>query len=200
MNDSADVSVEFSHVYSDQELGDTQLRSLRRARRARRHLESQGKTVLSLILLDDIHVSQSLRSAEDIKKEIEHRGGQVDAVIRESDVVHGVDTFLRGLCSTRLKLESFRTPRRQVVFLNVGTKRIALGTRSKGVFIPTCALLSAVWHVARLGEICVPGIPSASTSLTILEERYRELEQKALAIIQASAFRDAISKIEHVFL
>lgn len=200
MKRAADMTVEFSHVYSDETLGPTHLSSIQRAYSELRRLRDQGKTPLSLVLLDDIHVTAKRFSAEDIRAEIQRHGGQVDAIVLESDVTRGVETLLLALPEGKLVVESFRRERKRALFLETESCRVSLGAFRKNSFDPTCALLVAAWHLARLGEIEVAGIPVGSSSLSILEERYRNVEEKALRIIKASRFANAASRIEHVYL
>lgn len=200
MKRAADMTVEFSHVYSDETLGPTHLSSIQRAYHELRRLRDQGKTTLSLVLLDDIHVTTKRFTAEDIRAEIHRHGGHVDAIVLESDVTRGVETLLLGLPEGKLSIESFRRERKRALFLETESGRVSLGSFRKNSFDATCALLVATWHLARLGEIPVPGIPVGRSSLSILEERYRKVEEKALRVIRGSRFAAAANRIEHVYL
>jgi hypothetical protein len=200
MSTALDVSVEFSHIYSDESAGPEHLLGIQHAQRELRRLTREGKRTLSLVLLDDLHISGISRGADEIKAEMEKLGGRVDVVIRESDILTGVLTFLRNLRPTEVSIESFRKQNKQVLFINTGEDRVSLGCLRNGAFTPTCALLAAIWHIARLGEIAIGGIPSASRTLTILESRYQLVERKALSIIKASRYAAALSRIEHIFL
>jgi hypothetical protein len=200
MSTALDVSVEFSHIYSDESAGPEHLLGIQHARRELHRLKREGKRTLSLVLLDDLHINGISRSADEIKAEMENLGGHVDVVIRESDILAGVLTFLRNIRPVEVSIESFRKQDKQVLFLNTGDDRVSFGCIKNGAFTPTCALLAAVWHVARLGEISIDGIPSASRTLTILEKRYQRVECKALAIIKASRYAAALGRIDHIFL
>jgi hypothetical protein len=200
MKPAVDMTVEFSHVYSDQSFGPTQLSGIQRACRELRKLREQGKTTLSLVLLDDMHVTSRRLSPDQVSAEIARHGGEVDAVVLESDVARGVETLLATLPEGRLELESFRRERKRVLFLQTHEGRVSLGTFRRTSFDATCSLLVAVWHLARLGEIHVAGIPIGKSSLSILEERYRKVEERALRIIEASRFAEAVSRVAHVYI
>ena len=200
MNTAVDISVEFSHIYSDEIPGQEHIMGIQYAQEELVRFKTGGKRVLSLVLLDDIHIKGRSRSADEIKAEMEQFGAEVDVIVRESEMLSGVLIFLRNLRRSQIKIESFDRDKRHVVFLDVGVERVSLGSIKDGTFTPTCALLASVWHVARLGEIKIRGIPSASNTLTILQERYHDVERKALAIIKASRYAGSEKRIEHVFL
>jgi hypothetical protein len=200
MKPAVDMTVEFSHVYSDESFGPAQLSSIQRAYRELRKLREQGKTTLSLVLLDDMHVTARRLSPDQVSAEIERCGGEVDAVVLESDVARGVEELLTTLPEGKLELESFRRERKRVLFLRTSVGRVTLGTFRDNNFDATCALLVAVWHLARLGEIQITGVPTGRSSLSILEERYRRVEEQAIRIIEASRFAGAVARVSHVYI
>ena len=72
----------------------------------------------------------------------------------------------------------------------------------------TCALLSASWSLSRLGIYTVPtGVIRNLTKkefvaeklITILPEKYREVENKVLEIIKSSKFKGALNRIEYKY-
>lgn len=199
MNECFDVSIEFSHLYADQAFGREQARSLQILRGERTTLESRGLRVSSVVLLDDLHISHLRTTVEDTRASLLALGEDVDAVIPESALRAGAKRMIKTLPRQALFYEPFRRAAKRVLFARTPAGPIALGSITKRPFEPTCALLVATWSLARLGRIEVPGVPAAERVISIVGERYRDVERKALALVSLSRFAGDTERISHRF-
>jgi hypothetical protein len=199
MSLAADVSVEFGHTYGDRGVGDPQRRGVAVLKEEVAKLAREGKTFSSLVLLDDIHVGGEIVTPRQLKNELESLGGRVDAVVLESSLITSAKATIRKLPRESLHYEPFRKASKMVLFVETGQGPVALGSITRAPFRPTCALLVAAWHLARLGALPVQGIPTARLSCSILSEEYREVECKAKAILESSAFQLYAKRIKHIF-
>lgn len=194
-----DVSIEFSHIYADQSLGRECADALSLLRRERSALVAQGKLVSSVILLDDIHIARHQLTIDHVATRMRSLGEEVDAVVAESSLRAGAKRFITTLPRESLFYEPFRRARKRVLFARTAGGAVALGSITNRPFEPTCALLVATWNLARLGRIEILGVPRAQRVVSILEERYREVERKALALVSLSTFSDDTDRISHRF-
>lgn len=194
-----DVSIECAHIYGDELPSETHATSLAIAQRESMRWISEGQTVRSVVLVDDIHVGASTTTSEDIKRWAGRCGFGVDVVVEESALRSVAKGIIRSLPRWELYWEPFRKAPKRVLFLHSDEGGIALGTVADGRFEPTCALLVAAWNLARLGVVSVSEVPTAKIAASVLEERYRVVEMKALRIIEASRYRVWTQKISHIF-
>jgi len=196
---SCDVTIECAHIYADEKFTGVHARSVAIARLESRRWIAQGRTVRSAVLIDDIHASSSVISSDEVARWAARLGFDVDMVVEESTLVAGAKHVIRSLPRRELYWEPFRRASKRVLFLRDGGEGIALGTIVDRRFQPTCALLIAAWNLARLGAFPVEGIVTAQIATSVLEERYRSVEMKAVRIIEASRYRALSTRISHIF-
>lgn len=194
-----DVSIECAHIYADEVVSDQHAESVLIARQETARLAHRGKTVRSVVLIDDIHATARRTTSDEVRRMIAQFGHDVDAVVEESSLIAVTKRVIRRLPRESLYWEPFRRAAKRVLFLATADGAIALGGVNNGRFEPTCALLVAAWHLARLGALPVQGVPTAKLVTSVLEERYRSVEMKALRIIEASRLREFAKGITHIF-
>jgi len=196
---NCDVSIECAHIYADQGLSRSHARSLAIARRESRRWVAAGRTVRSAVLVDDLHVGSSITSSDEVRRWASELGFGVDSVVEESALVAVAKRVIKSLPRHSLYWEPFRRASKRVLFLQSNGLGIALGTIADRRFEPTCALLIAAWNLVRLGVFPVDGVPTAQVATSVLEERYRAVEIKALRIIEASPHRTLTARVSHIF-
>jgi hypothetical protein len=155
--------------------------------------------VRSAVLVDDIHVGGSMTSADAVRRWATELGFGVDSVVEESALVVVAKRVIKSLPRCSLYWEPFRRATKRVLFLYSNDGGIALGAIDDHRFKPTCALLIASWNLSRLGAFSVGDVPTATVATSVLEERYRAVEMKALRIIEASPYRALSSRVSHIF-
>ena len=196
---SCDVNIECAHIYADEKFSGSHARSVALARRESRRWIAEGRTVRSAVLIDDIHAKCSAISSQEVARWASRLGFTVDMVVEESTLIAGAKHVIRGLPRRELYWEPFRRAHKRVLFLRDGEEGIALGTITDRRFQPTCALLIAAWNLGRLGAFPVDGMVTARIATSVLEERYRGVEMKALRIIEASRYGALSTRISHIF-
>ena len=196
---NCDVSIECAHIYADESLTCAHAKSIAIAQRESRRWRAEGRTVRSVVLVDDIHVGASRLTPEQIKGWAARFGFGVDVVVEESALKAVAKGLIKSLPRRNLYWEPFRRAPKRVLFLRCGEGGIALGTVVDRCFEPSCALLVAAWNLTRLGAFSVGGIPTAEIATSVLEERYRGVEMKALRIIEGSRHRSFAGRISHIY-
>jgi hypothetical protein len=195
----SDVSIECAHIYAHQTFGAEQATSVSLYRAHRNALRAEGVRVSSVILLDDLHSPSYQTGKAELKACLDLLGERIDSIILESTLLCAAKRFITTIPKKQLFYEPFRRASKRVLFVDTPDGAVALGSITNRPFEPTCALLIATWHLARLGRIMVPNLAPAARTLSILHERYQGVERKALALVAASAFRAETKNISHVF-
>lgn len=188
---NTDYNIEYAHIYVNETPSREHFDSGWIAKRKEKELSEQGKTVLSVILIDEYNPKERLLDENAL---LEHLGKQdvaPDFLAYESQLVPHAPILL----------ESIRNPR----WREFNQKKIA-----EGDVVP-CSLLVAVWYLFRLGIFKINGdllkpvndakiedFP-AKNIITVLPNRYRSVEEKALNFIAASNYREVSDRIEHIY-
>lgn len=196
---NSDVSIECAHIYADANLTREHARSIAIAQCESRRWREAGRTVRSVVLVDDIHVVAPRITPDQIKEWASRLGFGVDVVVEESALKVVAKRIIKTLPRPNLDWEPFRRAAKRVLFLRCDEGDVALGTIIDRCFEPSCALLVAAWNLTRLGAFSVGGVPTAEAATSVLEERYRGVEMKALRIIEASRYRSFAGRISHIF-
>lgn len=96
----------------------------------------------------------------------------------------------------------------EVLILEENKQKIGLKESSGFMYRHTCALLSASWSLSRLGIYTVPEKAVKNLTekkfvarklITILPEKYREVENKVIEIIKSTKFKDTLNNIEYKY-
>ncbi len=185
----SDVSIEFAHVYVDEQVQPEHRTSAVLMAETRNSLASRGRRVSSVILVDDYNPEREVLDIDSFLTALEENGGGADWVLSESGLVPAAEEFIGSL-----------TPREQR-----GHLRYA---RSSGKF--ACSLLVASLYLVRLGALEVPPAavvregpretPLAADALhNLLHERFRGAERRAAQLLRASPFVDLLEQIVDVF-
>lgn len=185
----ADVSIEFAHVYVDEEIQPEHRTSSGLMVDARSSLVSRGQCVSTVILVDDYNPQEDVLDIDSFLAALEESGGGADWVLSEAGLVPAAEEFVGSL-----------TPREQR-----GHLRYA---RSSGKF--ACSLLVASLYLVRLGALEVPPdatlragpgeVPLVADALhNLLHERFHGAERRAARLLQASPFADLLGQIVDVF-
>ncbi len=182
-----DINIEYAHIYTDQEASDEQRLSVEATLRYLRGLPERTSTVLTVMVVEyhPKHSNLLLTSYIDFLEDMNLRPHYV---VMEGDLrVHAYKVL-------------YSLPRRMRRDLS---RRIS----SKESF--PCSLLTATWYLYRLGCFGnhVPtlqiGIPTpeffAKRIVTVLPEFYQANENRALEIIEASAWKNWRPCIEYVW-
>lgn len=203
-----DYNVEFAHIYANEKFGSEQIHSIEILKEVLQKLKKENKTFVTCILIDEFNPSVSYLDDKRFLKEVKKFGVPVDFIGYESKVVTIGDKLLKELPKSKLKLEHFHNPQKDVLLLQEGGQKIGLREHYDIMYRHTCALLSAAWTLCRLGKYQIPRGSvkalarkdfKAKKVITILPEKYREGEMKVLEIIGSTKFKARVSDIEYRF-
>jgi len=186
-----DYNIEFAHIYADKSYGEEQAKSIDVLKEFLGKIKE--KNYVTVVLIDDFSPGHAMAGEEEFLKNISSQV-DLDSVAYEAGLVEVAMELLNHIDDLDKQGE--------VIMLKGG---VGL-TTNKGD--PTCALLIAAWHLCRLGLMKVPKKAvknfseksfTADKIMTIIPEKYRSNEDKVLAIIKASKFKDDIDRIEYLF-
>ena len=203
-----DYNIEFAHIYADEDFGDEQIKSIELLRGVISRLTKAKKTFVTSVLIDDFNpVIFKLNDAKVISI-IKKYKVPFDFFAYESKFGEISDKLLREIPNSKLKLEHFHNPQKEVLFLHNKSDNIGLKEQRAFSYKHTCALLAAAWTLCRLGVYDLPKSSvknlenkdfAAKKLITILPKKYENSEKKVLDIIRATKFNKMADNIEYVF-
>ena len=126
-------------------------------------------------------------------------GSRVDTVIFESALIPGSLALISSIPANRTWTETFRREQKQVLFTETAQGPTPLLTIKRGRNLPSCAVLSATLLLTRLGALrSIPGVLPATSAVTVIEERFRFLEESALSLISMTSNAKYLDQIETI--
>lgn len=181
-----DYNIEFAHIYVNESPTNEHFTSAAIAQKTIRDLEASGMTFVISVLIDDYNPTDSILNIKKYIKELEAIGINPDYVIMESSLTAYKDPALNEM--------------------NGKIKRLYSKYINKSPKCP-CSFLVAIWHLLRLGALDSSKIVSqtndkpfaAERIITILPERYKSIEKKAMDIIKSTKFSSFASRIEYIY-
>lgn len=180
-------SVEYFHVYTDDDISSVHTGSLGQMRTIALTL---GKNARPIILIDNYNPTEDKLSSENIFQFLDSQGASPEYWAYESDLVENAKVLLGNMTDSHLE----RSYRRYI---------------EKHDKFP-CSLLTAAWYLTRLGVLDAKGVirtvkndthefvPSEAL-INILPGVYNQVERRAYSIIAASKYANVASKIYYVF-
>lgn len=168
-----DLSIEYAHIYTNNHIGEEQILSLK----ILGELKSEEASLV--VLVDDYSFPDPSFDYEVFTNWLSDQGFRPDLVFRESQLI--------PVCDDVLKVVDDEVLKNQIVDY-VKAKKYP------------CSLFIAAWYLLRLGHIYSPLFPERLSSkklVNILPTSFKPFEDKALEIIEATPYRESVSKIEH---
>ena len=190
------LSIEYGHFYITQGIGAEQFQGISLVKKlfgARMH----EKTLT--VLIDDRPLGASAIASEEIREKLSVKERRPDWLVCESGLTEAAATLVDEIPEELLKSGEIG------VDLVLGKERIRLW-RKGTERLYSCPLLSAAWHLCRLGEIGLPKTAAVlngeapfagESALAVLPEKYRKVEEKAHTIISVTSYAEAISRIAY---
>lgn len=203
-----DYNIEFSHIYADENLGAEQLWGVNELKALLQKPPFYNQKVVTVVLIDDFHPDVFQFDEAKLRNEFEKLSVAPDFIGYESRLSPVADQLILEIPRSQLANEYFHEPERSVTLLIQDKKRFGLRDEFEFAHDYTCALLSAAWLLCRLGMYPAPeGVFreasdadfAAREIITILPQKYREVEERALDIIGATKFKDLKKHIRHIF-
>jgi hypothetical protein len=203
-----DYNIEFAHFYAEEEFGEDQAKSITILKEFLQKLEETHQTYIITILVDEFHSPSSKINEDNILRKFKEYNIEVDYIAYESKFGPLCEKLLQEIPDKMTRHEHFHNPNKQVIMLEEGNDKIGLEEDFEFCKRYTCALLSSVWALSRLGIYDVPNnAVTAKTNkpfqadkiMTILPKKYTEVENKVLDIIRTTKFSDKIKRVEYIF-
>lgn len=183
------VSIEYSHIYTNQSFGFDQVKSIEILHREERMHKKNGYSTSRVIMIDDYSPGIDIErfDYETLFNELKKSGATPNVIIKESSLIYYCKKLLNEINDKKVKKS----------LLNYITKR--------GKF--PCSLFIATWYLIRLGvyDGCkitpLFGVLEESGSdkvLTIIPKIYDGAEAEADKIILATKYKKYINKINRI--
>lgn len=139
---------------------------------------------------------------------IKQFGVNVDFIGFESRLVKYADDLIKRIPKSVLSIDLFQSPKKEVLILNHESGRIGLRESHSFMTRHTCAILSAVWSLARLGFYKLKEEDlkrfsdkpfTANKIITILPRKYKSVEDKVIKIIESAGLHKFRPKMKYKF-
>lgn len=203
-----DYNIEFAHIYADEHFGESQIQSIKVLKKVIKKLDKQNKSYVLGVLIDDYHCVNPQINIKQLIQKIESFDINVDFIGFESKLTKHVNELIKKLPKEILRIDSFQSPQKEVLTLNCKSHKIGLRVSQYSTIRHTCAVLSAVWTLSRLGIYHLsrnqirkfsnkPFV--AKNTITILPKKYKTVEDKVIKIIEKANFDNLLSKINYEF-
>src|SRR3989344_9263442 len=180
-----DYNVEFAHIYGNESFSHEHYQASQILKRKIEELEKNKQSYTTTILIDDYNPSEWILNVDKFLEELKGSHTVPDHLAYESKLVPLKDMVLE-LSSEQIRKGYNR-------YSNKKNGRVA------------CSLLVAIWHLTRLGIFSLPkdllvngNKPfSAKKLVTILPERYHNVEEKALKVIGSTPSHRRVRDLEY---
>ena len=189
-----DYNVEFCHIYAGENFSEEQDKSCMMLKKAIKSFK--GKSICACVLIDNYNSNKKV-DLENILRHIKACGVYVDAIAFEKDLVP-IAGKLMDLIRIH-NLNNLKDKQGKIYLENKGNIMI----KDKEKF--SCAMLIACWMLVRLGIFKIPLIKKTKKNfpgkeiITILPKKYKEVENKALRILENTKYNNIIKKINYLF-
>ncbi len=181
-----DYNIEFAHIYVNEAMTNEHYTAAALAQKEIQDLKSAGKSVVTSVLIDDYNPTESILNVKKFIEELESVGVTPDYIVMESALASYRDIALSEM--------------------NGKVKKMYSKYLEKNEKCP-CSFLVAIWHLLRLGALDNTQFISetsrkpfsAENVITILPERYRGIEKRALDIIKSTKFAPLATKTNYIY-
>lgn len=182
-----DYSIEYSHIYVNEDLSREHLESIEIVKRLINQLDRQGKTYSLSILIDDYNPSEDLLDREDFLKKLELFGLKPDFYVYESRITDYNSYLIKEL--------SGKLGRQYERYINEKPRT-------------PCSFLVASWYLLRLGcfKTNRGTINKVETRkhfygrklINVLPNKFEHVENKSNDIILTTKYKSRMKDIETI--
>jgi hypothetical protein len=183
----SNYNIEFAHIYINENFSDEHSQASKIAKEIAEKIKKGGGSCVLAVLIDDYNPSDSILDVKNFLNKLSMFGAKPDYVVNESKLIAYRDTLLSGM-SGKIKEQYFRY----------------ITNRGKC----PCSFLIAIWHLLRLGfldpNLIIKNLEDkpfiSQKIITILPQRYADIENKALEIIKSTKFGSLTeNRLEYIF-
>jgi len=203
-----DYNIELAHIYSDEQIGDEQARSIEEGNKFINRLKDNSESFSVSLLIDNYNTSSFTVDEEQLLSLAKGRGISFDFIVHEAELADLCDLLIRDMDPSVVQRVKFPKHNKESLVLKHNGKIIGVRDYFDTHERNTCAALVACWHLARLGIYPMPEEKirrlsdasfQARRSVTVLPKKYKNNEDKALAILGGTIYKDLLKNIEYVY-
>ncbi len=176
-----DISIEYAHIYTNSKIGEEHKLSIEILNKFYQEEKVKGKELSLVIMVDDYSFPDPEFDYDEFNSWLTNQGYKPDVMIRESQLIPVCDEVLKLIKDNKLKEE------------------ISNYIREKKY---PCSLFIVTWYLLRLGYLSFHVFNNEYISnnlMNILPKSFKPYEDKALEIILATDFLEAVSKIDYEY-
>ncbi len=177
------VSIEYAHIYTNNEIGKEHEASLSHLSVVKHRLENRAQTYNLVILVDDYSFPDPTFDYNLFVEWLKTKDLAPDFLYRESQLIPVCDDVLALLENKKLK------------------DSIVAYVKSKKKY--PCSLFIAAWYLLRLGALEHSSFGKdivAERLLNILPQSFKPFEDDGLKIIASTKYADLVDKIDYEFI
>ncbi len=185
----ADYNIEYAHIYADECFDIEQQKSIKELKKVTDKLKQKNKSYVLVVLIDEYNPVKHILNIKNFLEKLEELDVRPDFVCFESQLANYKDLIFQEMKGK--------------------IKREYENYIKKHKKIP-CSLLITIWHLKRLGLIKIERGELKNLSkhnkpfigrkiITILPEKYRKVEEKALKIIESTKFKKCLDNMINIF-
>lgn len=179
--DKLDYSIEYCHIYTNDEVGGEHYSSLSMLEKVTKELDQGSKQYNLCVMVDDYTFPGENFDYAKLLEWLESHDAKPHFMVNEADLIPSVDELLDHMHeSEAAKLKEY-----------IERKKYP------------CSAFIAAWYLCRLGLLQNHPSPINSYAdrlINILPERFKYFEEKAQELIAKSNFADAVNKIDNIYL
>lgn len=175
------ISVEYSHIYTDEQIGIEHQKGIELLHELEEK-EKDNHEVLKYVLIDDYSPVNSTLDLLSFQNFLREHNAVPTHTVMESELVDPATYMLSLVKNKRLQSSYERY------------------VRKRGGHIP-CSLFIAGWYAVRLGIIADDSFQyePVEFTYTILPKRYEDIERRGIELIENSDYANLTTKIKHIF-
>lgn len=203
-----DYNIELAHIYSDDEIGEEQELSIREGIKLINRLRGNSESFSVSLLIDNYNTSSFTVGEDQLVDLAKSHGVSLDFIIHEAELVSLCDLLVKDMDPLAVERVKFLKYNKESLVLKHNGKIIGIKDYFDTHERNTCAALVACWHLARLGVYPMPEDKirrlsdasfQARRSITVLPKKYKSNEDKVLAILGSTIYKDLVEKIEYIY-
>lgn len=213
--EKVNYNIEFAHIYSDEKIGEEQLKSAEVVKNLVKKLNKQSKTYTLCVLIDEYHPVYSNFDLDKFLTHFKKMGIPPAYIGYEGELIPAARLLLKQIPEEFLISKKMHTKLKfvkEIISLKTNNKWMKLKELPVVKFQEnyTCVLLSAAWSLLRLGliqskhAVRITGLTDSNpfpgeNLITVLPKKYEPVERRALEIIKSTPFESYIKNMKHIF-
>lgn len=180
-----EYSVEYFHIYTDEQINSTHLKSIEYLKSIRK---AWNLNYSLIILIDNYNPTNHTLKIEEVLNVLSKHNVSPDYIAYEEDLIVYADKFLQSITDAK-------TLRQYKKYISNNKY--------------PCSLLTACWYMLRLGifenENVIQSLNDkeftpAHKLVNILSSEYKEAEKKTFKLIKKSIYKNELDNIQDIFI